>query len=155
MAVEEVGLENLPNLYISEIVLSNKFLSKTSDSDATSISVSFVVSDYEQTNGMLAWFDYELFSKYMRVIVVQSTSAAFSDNITNGDAELLPFSFQKLASYTPEQVEFQTLKLKTNQSAPGGRMEKYTQALYTCMNRLAIWLALSTLQGRTMSFLLK
>lgn len=118
MAVEEVGLENLPNVYISEIVLSNKFLSKTSDSDATSISVSFVVSDYEQTNGMLAWFDYELFSKYMRVIVVQSTSIAFSDNITNGDAELLPFSFQKLASYTPEQVEFQTLKLKTNQSAP-------------------------------------
>ena len=118
MAVEEVGLENLPNVYISEIILSNKFLSKTSDSDATSISVSFVVSDYEQTNGMLAWFDYELFSKYMRVIVVQSTSIAFSDNITNGDAELLPFSFQKLASYTPEQVEFQTLKLKTNQSAP-------------------------------------
>ena len=118
MAIEQVGLEKLPNAYIKEIVLSNKFSPSSSGSDAFNSSISIVVSDYEQLNGSLAWFDYDLLSKYLRVIVVQSTSAAFTDAITNGATELNPALFTKLSSYSTQQVTYQTSKLKLSNSKP-------------------------------------
>tara|TARA_R110000824_G_scaffold100958_4_gene239825 strand:- start:5409 stop:8468 length:3060 start_codon:yes stop_codon:yes gene_type:complete len=113
MAVEQVGLEKLPNVYVKEIVLTDKFSPSTDASGAINSAISVVVSDYEQLNGTLAWFDYELFSKYIRVVVVQSTSTDFTQNITNGDVPLNPAVFVKLSSYDPQEVIYQTSKLKT------------------------------------------
>ena len=120
MAIEEVGLEKLPNVYVREIALTNKFSPSSGTADAISSAVSVIVSDYEQLNGLLAWYDYELLAKYLRVIVVQSTSVDFSRNLKNGDVELNPSVFVKLASYDPSQVVFQTSKLKVINSKPSG-----------------------------------
>ena len=118
MTIEQVGLENLPNAYVKEIVLSNKFSPSFGASDAFNSSVSVVVSDYEQLNGLLAWFDYELLAKYLRVIVVQSASTQFSSVVTDGTVELNPAIFTKLSSYNPDQVVYQTSKLKITNSKP-------------------------------------
>ena len=120
MAIEEVGLEKLPNAYVREIVLTDKFSPSSGASDAINSAVSVIVSDYEQLSGLLAWYDYHLLAKYLRVIVVQSTSVDFTNNITNGDVELNPSLFAKLASYSQAQVTYQTSKLRAINNKPNG-----------------------------------
>ena len=110
MSIQEIGFENLPNLYISEIVLMDKFSHMKQKNDSMVIEIASVVNDYALNNNNV-WIGKEILSKYLKIIVVQSTSPTFSSNMTAGMAEMNPDSFRLLSSYSKEEVQYQTLKI--------------------------------------------
>jgi hypothetical protein len=114
MPIQEIGFENLPNLYVSEIVLHDKFSHTRGDKDSMLVSVRTIANDYVNDFNKLSWYNNEILTKYLRIIVLQSTSPAFTSDLTEGLAAMNPESFRKLASYTESDVVFKTLRFMTD-----------------------------------------
>ena len=78
-----VGLENLPNVYIEKITVSNnnRFNSK--------IAVELSMHDIEK-DGFFVWSDDDLIMNYMKVAVIATSNPQLINGITTGIFSPLP-----------------------------------------------------------------
>lgn len=77
MLKEDIGLENLPNLFIRSIDISKQ------NDKKTIIDINIIAKDI-LSNGSYQWFDDLVFKNFVNISVVFSQDRGITNNITNG-----------------------------------------------------------------------
>ena len=75
MSSEIVGLENLPNVYISKIILSDN------NSESFNVSVGLQLMDTKQGNGYL-WSDEKIIYNFLRVGLITTSDTNLNNKLT-------------------------------------------------------------------------
>jgi hypothetical protein len=83
MSYDFVGLENLPNVYISKIALRD-----------TSIEVSLLMLD-EIYEDFFVWSDDALIGDYLKVVVIATSNLLLRSRLESGNINPLPFSLRR------------------------------------------------------------
>ena len=105
MKLASIGLENLPNVYLSDISLQN-----TSNITNTGLKIKLGISINDTVDYM--WSKNKILSRFMKIVVVQSTSPTFTGKITSGRMSLDPRTFLKDSSYNSNRVQYKFIDLK-------------------------------------------
>ena len=125
MSTDIVGKENLPNVYIKEIV-ANRY------SRVTRLSATVQVYDH---NG--SWYGDQRIKSNLKIMVVYSASQAFNQSITTGRSALTPKHIRRVNGYDRNLVKFKTFSLNNiNRQAFENEVEPDTQVFpYRCSFR--------------------
>lgn len=107
MKLASVGLDNLPNVYIDSIAMIN-----TSTMADSGIKTEIEITIHDSVNKH--WSSDPLLLKFMRIIVVQSTSAMFSAELTTGNLILDPKVMSMSENYTTDSVQYKVIDIKGN-----------------------------------------
>ena len=83
MSYDFVGLENLPNVYISKIMLRN-----------ASVEVSLLMLD-EVFEDFFVWSDDALIGDYLKVAVIATSNLALRSSLDSGNINPLPSSLRQ------------------------------------------------------------
>ena len=92
MSYDFVGLENLPNVYVEKIALSNN------DQNTFKVDVSILMID-ELFDGFFVWSDDDLIYDYLKVAVIATSNAALISDLTSGAITGLPSQIRRSRSY--------------------------------------------------------
>ena len=96
MSIETVGMENLPNVYFDEIIIS------PIDTISTKTRSKLIIKDYYNANGDLVWVDNHVLVSQLKIIFVASYSPETTAKITAGRVNLTPMGIKGLSDITYE-----------------------------------------------------
>ena len=105
MKLASVGLDNLPNVYIDNITLIN-----TSNMPESGIKTEIEITLHDSVDKH--WSADPLLMKFMKIIVVQSTSPVFSSRLTAGSLPLEPRAFTRDPNYSASSVDYKIIDIK-------------------------------------------
>jgi len=91
MALETIGLGNLPNVYIRKITLEDH------DSKSFKVDIQINVFDAIEATGFI-WSNDSLLTQFMKIVVIETSSENMISQITDG-ASPHPSNIRKLSSY--------------------------------------------------------
>lgn len=83
-----VGLENLPNVYVEKISLSNH------DDSTFKVSIDILMLDRE-SDGFFVWSDDDLIFDYLKVAIIATSNTELISRISEGQLNPLPSSLRK------------------------------------------------------------
>ena len=105
MSNELVGLENIPNVYISKIKL------KDNDTDTFNCSIVLQVMDVMTSKGYI-WKDEESFADFLRVGLVMTRQVDLAEAIKTGSQSPLPSKIVTSPRYNPFETEVVNFSIK-------------------------------------------
>ena len=83
MSTQLIGFENLPNIYITKIILEDK------TKDTLNVSVDLEMLD-RSVNGAFVWSDNEVITPFIKVCLVHTVDQSISQRLTSGQIIPLP-----------------------------------------------------------------
>ena len=110
-----IGLENLPNVYISKIELYDVTGGITDDFHAM---IEVCIKDVKDSTGKFSWYHDSLLTNNLSIMVVMSNTKAITDKLTSGELMMDPQKIIRDPDYTPGSIEFKSLPIK---------MKKFTE----------------------------
>ena len=124
---EIVGLENLPNVYISKITLENN------TTEGFLLNVELELQDREQ-NGGLNWSDDFLLSQFLKISLVSTRSQDISNLLKNGTITPLP---KELARINSPFVDVNVFGVSEFKKVAGEKMSMFRKTfVYELSNEL-------------------
>ena len=105
MKLSSVGLDNLPNTYIENITISD-----ASSSSESGLVAELEVSVHDSVN--MHWSADPLLLKFIKIVVVQSTSILLSSDLSSGSQTLDPASLVHNAFYSSSDATFKVIDIK-------------------------------------------
>lgn len=107
--IQEVGLENLPNSYISLIELSEFSPSMNV------VHTHFILKDIK-VDGLFSWYNRDELGKYLKLLVVSSVNPDISSAIDDGSLPLDKSKISSHPSFDATQVQFREIKVGRDNS---------------------------------------
>lgn len=102
--IQEVGFDNLPNSYIRMIEISEL------SAFANRIHVHLILKDVKK-NGLFSWYNRDELGKYLKLLVVASTSETINSALDNGELPLDKIKISKHPAFDQTQVQFRETKV--------------------------------------------
>lgn len=105
MSTELIGLENIPNVYIEKIILSN--------STEQEIFVNINLELYDKLPSQSpVWSRNEMFTPFLKVCLIQTSDLSLSDQLTQGRTSPVPKKLFASNGFDRAKTHFQTYSIK-------------------------------------------
>ena len=104
MSTTLIGLENIPNVYITKIKLSDN------NTDTFNCSVFLQVQDAVLQNG-LVWSDDKVFYNHLRVCLIRTTNKSLRESLKSGVQNPMPYELINAREFNPEETQFDIIPI--------------------------------------------
>ena len=104
-----IGLENLPNVYISKIELYDATGGMTNDFYAM---VEVCIKDMKDSSGNFSWYHDSLLTDNLSIMVVVSNNRTITNKLSSGQLLMDPQKIVKDRDYVRGSIEYKSLPIK-------------------------------------------
>ena len=105
MSTQLIGLENLPNVYITKIIIEDKI------KNTLSVSVNLEMLD-TMVNEFYVWSNNEILTPFIKVCLVHTTDQPISRRLTNGEMIPLPNIISTSQDFDSRTTKIYTFSIK-------------------------------------------